>query len=259
MMNNEIQIPKTIRYLTGCAIGDYDMIHEGDRILIGLSGGKDSISLVHVLLQKRAVAPVKFEIGAITVDPQMQGFDPSPLKEYMRKLGVPLLFISQPIVEDARMKMEEGHTLCSYCSRMKRGIMYSTARREGYTVLALGHHLDDLAESFFMSVFQNGSLHTIKAHYRNKEGDIRIIRPLIYVREQQIRDFAHQSGFPIISSRCGEDSPHFRTPTQRRHIKQLLAQEEENNPSLFHSLLAAIKPLTFTQNGLDGKKKEVPK
>lgn len=256
MMNNEIQIPKSIRYLTGCAIGDYDMIREGDRILIGLSGGKDSISLVHVLLQKQAVAPIKFEIGAITVDPQMRGFDPSPLKEYMRKLGVPHLFISQPIAEDARVKME-GHTLCSYCSRMKRGIMYSTARREGYTVLALGHHLDDLAESFFMSVFQNGSLHTIKAHYRNKEGDIRIIRPLIYVREQEIRNFAHQSGFPLIPSRCGEDSPHFRAPTQRRHIKQLLAQEEKNNPRLFHSLLAAMKPLTIAQTGPDGKKKEL--
>jgi tRNA 2-thiocytidine biosynthesis protein TtcA len=255
MMNNEIEIPKTIRYLTGRAIGDYDMIREGDRILVGLSGGKDSISLVHVLLQKQAVAPVNFEIGAITVDPQMQGFDPSPLKEYMRKLSVPHFIISQPIAEDARRRME-GHTLCSYCSRMKRGIMYSTARREGYTVLALGHHLDDLAESFFMSVFQNGSLHTIKAHYLNKEGDIRIIRPLIYVREQEIRNFAHQAGFPIIPSRCGEDSLDFRTPTQRRHIKQLLAQEEKNNPRLFHSLLAAMKPLTSARTGPDRKKEE---
>jgi len=255
-MKDEIQIPKTIRYLTGLAIGDYDMIREGDRILIGLSGGKDSFSLLHVLLQKQAVAPILFEVGAITIDPQIQGYDPSPLKEHVRTLGVPYFFISQPIGEEASRKME-GHTLCSYCSRMKRGIMYSAARREGYSVLALGHHLDDLAESFFMSVFQNGSLHTIKAHYLNKEGDIRIIRPLIYVREQDIQDFTKKADLPIIHSTCSAYSPYLRVPTQRRRIKQLLSREEQNNPQLFHSLLKAIKPFTIEQAGFDTKKKKI--
>jgi tRNA(Ile)-lysidine synthase TilS/MesJ len=255
-MKNKLEIPRTIRYLAGCAIGDYDMIREGDRVLVGLSGGKDSLVLTHVLLQKKAVAPIHFEIGVVTVDPLMQGFDPSPLKEYVKDLCVPHFFITQPIAEEARTNME-GHTLCSYCSRMKRGIMYSTARREGFNVLALGHHLDDLAESFLMSIFRNGSLHTLKANYLNKEGDIRIIRPLIYVREQEIRDFATNAIMPIIPSSCGEDSPHFQAPTQRRHVKELLAREEGFNPQLFNSLLTAMKPLIGMGAESDEDGKEV--
>jgi len=255
-MKNTVEIPEAIRHLTGLAIGDYRMIREGDRILVGLSGGKDSLTLLQVLLHKQSVAPIDFEVGAITVDPQMRGFEPSPLKEYVREFSVKHFFITHPIAEEAGTKME-GQTLCSYCSRMKRGIMYSVARREGYTVLALGHHLDDLAESFLMSVFNNGNLHTIKAHYQNKEGDVRIIRPLIYVREREIQEFARQANLPIIPSSCGEDSPHFRVPTQRRHVKQLLAREEQNNPRLFASILAAVKPLTIAPTGSDGREDEM--
>lgn len=241
-MQTFADIPKKLRQSTGEAISDFNMISDGDKILVGLSGGKDSLSLLQVLIQKRSVAPIEFEIGAVTVDPQIQGFDPSPLKAYMRHLGVPYFYISHPIAEDARIRME-GDTFCSYCSRMKRGIMYNITRKEGYNVLALGHHLDDLAESFFMSVFHNGSLHTMKAHYRNEDGDVRIIRPLIYAREQETRNFANTARLPIIPSKCPECSPYFKIPTQRRYIKQLLASEEKNNPQLFNSILAAVKPL----------------
>ncbi len=242
MVTRDIDIPRSLRSASGLAIGDHAMIREGDRVLVGLSGGKDSLSLLHVLLQKKNIAPITFEIGAVTVDPKIQGFDPSPLKEYMRELGVPYHFITQPIADEALLRME-GDTFCAYCSRMKRGIMYSTARREGYNVLALGHHLDDLAESFLMSLFHNGSLHTMRAHYVNEDGDVRIIRPLIYAREQETRGFALAAGLPIIPSKCPECSPHFRVPTQRRHIKQLLAEEEKSNPRLFNSILAALKQL----------------
>jgi tRNA 2-thiocytidine biosynthesis protein TtcA len=244
-----IEIPRIMRQQSGQAISDYDMIREGDRVLIGLSGGKDSLSLLHVLLHKKKIAPIRFEVGAITVDPQIQGFNPFPLKEYMQELGTPYIFIAQPIAEEARIRME-GNTLCSYCSRMKRGIMYTVARKEGYNVLALGHHLDDLAEGFFMSVIHNGSLHTMKAHYLNEDGDIRIIRPLIYTREQDTQNFATNANLPIIPSKCPECSPHFRVPTQRRHIKQLLSEEEKKNPHLFQSILAAVKPLIHSYNKL---------
>jgi len=248
-MRTAERLEHRIRRLAGQAIGDFGMIRDGDKVLVGLSGGKDSLTLLHVLLHKKSVAPVRFDVGAVTVDPQIQGFDPSPLKAYLQRLDVPYFFVSQPIVEEARIRME-GDTFCAYCSRMKRGIMYTTARREGYKVLALGHHLDDLAESFFLSVFHNGSLHTMKAHYVNEDGDIRVIRPLIYVREHETRDFAHTAALPIIPSTCPACSPHFRVPTQRRHMKQLLAQEEKNNPRLFDSILAAVRPL------LDGFREE---
>jgi tRNA 2-thiocytidine biosynthesis protein TtcA len=243
-MSHAMEIPRALRQLSGRAIHDYDMIRGGDRVLVGLSGGKDSLTLLHVLLQKKRVAPVDFEIGAVTVDPGMPGFDPSPLNGYLRRLGVPYFYVSQPIAEEARLRME-GDTLCAYCSRMKRGILYTTARRENYPVLALGHHLDDLAESFLMSLFLNGSLHTMRARYVNEDGDVRIIRPLIYVREHQTREFSRAANLPVVPSTCPECSPHFRAPAQRNHIKQMLAAEEKSNPRLFNSLLAAIKPLIF--------------
>jgi tRNA 2-thiocytidine biosynthesis protein TtcA len=118
--------------------------------------------------------------------------------------------------------------------------MYTTVRREGFNVLALAQHLDDLAESFLMSVFHGGQLRTMKAHYTNKDGDIRIIRPLVYARERQTRDFAHESKLPVIPDSCPAC---FAMPTQRQHMKALLAQEESHNSTLFKSLLTAITPL----------------
>jgi tRNA 2-thiocytidine biosynthesis protein TtcA len=123
---------------------------------------------------------------------------------------------------------------------MKRGVMYSVARRERYTVLALAQHLDDLAESFLMSAFHAGQLRTMKAHYRIDAGDLRVIRPLVYVRERQTHDFARQAGLPVIGDNCPAC---FRRPTQREHMKQLLAQEETGNKYLFKSLLSAMSPL----------------
>ncbi len=223
----------------GRAIADFDMIREGDRILLGLSGGKDSLTLLHILDHLRRYAPVRFELAALTVDPQVEGFDPSGLIPYLRDLGIPYHYERQPIMEQAKAHMDKD-SFCSFCSRMKRGIMYRVCREHGYNVLALAQHLDDLAESFLMSAFHNGLLRTMKAHYTNREGDIRIIRPLVYARERQTAAFAAEAGLPVVPDSCPAC---FQVPTRRQHFKELLAREEQGNELLFHSLLSAMRPL----------------
>ena len=221
------------------------MIRPNDRILLGLSGGKDSLSLLHILRHLQRHAPIRFEIGAITIDPMVDGFDPSPLQGYLAELGVPYHFIREPIMARAQSHMQ-GDSYCSWCARMKRGVMYATARRERYTVLALAQHLDDLAESFLMSAFHSGQLRTMKAHYRIDAGDLRVIRPLVYVRERQTRAFAHAMGLPIIADNCPAC---FRMPTERMHMKQLLSDEEAANKLLFKRILSTIKPLMYGEMG----------
>ena len=223
----------------GRAIADFDMIREGDRLLLGLSGGKDSLTLLHALRHLRSYAPVRFELGAMTVDPESDSFDPSPLRDYVPALGVPYFYERQPIMALGQTHMDKD-SWCSWCSRMKRGIMYATARREGYNVLVLAQHLDDLAESFLMSAFHGGQLRTMKAHYTIRAGDLRVIRPLVYVRERQCAAFAAGAGLPVIAENCPAC---FSAPTRRQHMKALLAREEADNPALFRSLQRALGPL----------------
>jgi len=235
----ETRPPKSLMRPVGRAIGDFDMIRQGDRILLGVSGGKDSLSLLHILLHLKRYSPVAFELGVITVDPQVAGFDPSPLRPYVESLSVPYFYEQQPLMERATHHMKKD-SYCSWCARMKRGVMYATARRERYNVLALAQHLDDLAESFLMSAFHAGQLRTMKAHYRIDAGDLRVIRPLVYVRERQTSAYAHAMGLPVIGDNCPAC---FRMPTQRLHMKQLLSAEETTNKLLFKRILTTIKPL----------------
>ncbi|MFO7602978.1 MAG: ATP-binding protein [Gammaproteobacteria bacterium] len=231
--------PKSLMRQVGRAIADFDMIHEGDRILLGLSGGKDSLSLLHILNHLRQYAPVKFELAAMTVDPEVEGFHPETLKAYLAGLGIAYFYEREAIAENAKQQMKND-SFCAYCSRIKRGIMYNTCRREGYNVLALAQHLDDLAESFLMSAFRGGQLRTMKANYTNQAGDVRIIRPLVYVRERQTAEYANHALLPVIPDSCPAC---FGMPTEREHMKQLLRAEESHNKTLFKSILTAIKPL----------------
>jgi tRNA(Ile)-lysidine synthase TilS/MesJ len=198
-----------------------------------------------VLRNLQTYAPVYFELGVITVDPEVPGFDPRRLTDYCDALGVTWHYEQQPIMEQAKEHMD-GNSFCAYCARMKRGIMYRVCRREGYGVLALAQHLDDLAESLLMSLFHGGQLRTMKAHYRNAADDLRIIRPLVYCRERQTAAFARTARLPVVPDSCPAC---FSAPTRREHMKALLAREEREHEHLFANLLHAMKPL-MTEGGV---------
>ncbi|XP_041473906.1 uncharacterized protein LOC121422784 [Lytechinus variegatus] len=235
--------PKKIFKPTLQALEDYKMLRDGDRVLVCLSGGKDSLSLLHTLRQYQFAAKkngITFDLGAVTVDPQTASFNPRPLIGYLAKLGLPYFYEEQCIIDQAAALPEGCDSICSFCSRMKRGRLYACARREGYNVLAMGQHLDDLTESFLMSVFHNGLLRTMKANYTVKEGDLRVIRPFVYVREKDLRDFAEQAKLPVIPENCPAC---FEAPKERHRVKQLLAAQELLFPRLYPSLQTALRPL----------------
>ncbi|XP_063961186.1 uncharacterized protein LOC129269590 [Lytechinus pictus] len=235
--------PKKIFKPTLQALEDYKMLRDGDRVLVCLSGGKDSLSLLHTLRQYQFAAKkngITFDLGAVTVDPQTSSFNPRPLIGYLAKLGLPYFYEEQCIIDQAAALPEGCDSICSFCARMKRGRLYACARREGYNVLAMGQHLDDLTESFLMSVFHNGLLRTMKANYTVKEGDLRVIRPFVYVREKDLRDFAEQAKLPVIPENCPAC---FEAPKERHRVKQLLAAQELLFPRLYSSLQTALRPL----------------
>jgi selenocysteine lyase/cysteine desulfurase/tRNA(Ile)-lysidine synthase TilS/MesJ len=247
--------PKVILKKVYEAIKEHDMIRDGDRILIGVSGGKDSLTLVQVMyyLKKNwRWLGVQFDFGCVTVDPETEAFDPSPLKVYFKALGIPYFYESQNIIQAAQSANGGVTSICSFCSRMKRGRLYACIRREGYNVLALGQHLDDLAESFMMSAFHNGFLRTMKAAYTNDEGDIRIIRPFVNTRERDIAAFAADKELPIIPENCPAC---FSAPKERARMKQLLAAQEHMFPNIYNSLRSAMQPLmSITETGQEKQK-----
>ena len=230
---------KTLASLTGRALADFSMIRPGDRILLGLSGGKDSLSLLHILRHFQQRAPLRFELAAVTVDPLTGDFDPSPMIPYLAELGVEYHYVRKPIMDLAKEHMGRK-SYCAFCSRLKRGFIYQTARDNGFNVIALAQHLDDLAESFLLSAFHGGKLKTMKAHYVNDDGDLRIIRPLVYVRETMTAAFAQNAKLPVIPDSCPAC---FSMPTRREQSKLLLRQLEKENKNLFANMLHAMRPL----------------
>ncbi len=241
-------LPKLLVKPVGRAMSDFKMIKEDDKILLAVSGGKDSLSLFHILRHFLISAPIRFELGVVTIDPQVNGFEPQVLESFFKKFDTPYFFKTFPIVKQAEKSMK-GNSYCSFCARIKRGLIYQVARREGYNVLALGQHLDDLAESLMMSMCHNGKIQTMKAHYINDKKDLRIIRPLVYVRERQVADFAKTIHLPVIKDSCPAC---YQMPTERAHFKQWLLTEEKRTPNLYKNLLSAMKPiLDETKKGLN--------
>ncbi len=239
MVLPRIKLPKLLVKPVGRAISDFGMIKEGDKILLGVSGGKDSLSLFHLLRHFQKHAPINFDLGIVTIDPQVEGFEPQALDVFFKQFDTPYFFEEFPILEQAKKSMK-GDSYCSFCARIKRGLMYKVARDKGYNVLALGQHLDDLAESLMMSMCHNGKIQTMKAHYINDAKDLRIIRPMVYVRERQLADFAKVAYLPVIADSCPAC---FTMPTERDHFKQWLLTEEKRTPNLYKNLLSAMKPM----------------
>ncbi|PHJ25226.1 pp-loop domain-containing protein [Cystoisospora suis] len=235
-----LKIPRGLRRTVGEAIREFNMIREGDRLLVGVSGGKDSLTLLHILRDLQRRAPIHFDLAAATVDPVTPEFNPKPLIPYMQMLGVKYHYLRLPIMALAKTHMGQRQSICAFCSRLKRGLLYSCMRKHGYNVLVLGQHLDDICESFLMSALHNGSLNTMKAHYVIRKGDLRVCRPLIRTREKETSAFAVANRLPLIADNCPAC---FAAPKERHRMKLLLSEQETEFPQVFQNLLKCVKPL----------------
>ena len=231
--------PKLLR-MVNQAIQDFDMIQPGDRILLGLSGGKDSLAMLHILMcMMSRYPPGTFTLACATVDPGTEAFNPRPLIPYVESLGIEYHYLEEEIMAMADAHMT-GDSICAFCARMKRGALYTCCRKYGYNKLVLAQHLDDCVESFLMSTMYNGTMRTMKASYLIDEGDITVIRPAIYLREKALRDFSYEAGLPVINENCPAC---FEAPKERQNIKKLLSREESSFPSLYSCMRNALMPL----------------
>jgi selenocysteine lyase/cysteine desulfurase/tRNA(Ile)-lysidine synthase TilS/MesJ len=225
------------------AVMQWNMIEPGDKLLLGLSGGKDSLSLLHCLLELQRKLPVKFELEVCTIDPMTPSFDPSSLIPYVESLGLKYHYIRDDIVSRANAAGKNGKmvsSLCAYCARMKRGNLYRCARENKCNKLVLAQHLDDCAESIMMSMMHNGFLRTMKAHYAVDAGDLSVIRPLIYCRESLMTEFAKAQSLPVINENCPAC---FEEPKERARVKKLLSREESLYPNFYDNMRRSLIPL----------------
>lgn len=222
----------------GRAIRDYRMIEEGDRILVAVSGGKDSYTLLDVLEKLRRRSPVRFEIVACTVDQGYAGFRADVIEDHLRSGGYRYRIETTAIAATIRRKMDPEDTLCSFCARLRRGALYRLADELGCGKIALGHHADDVIETLLMLQFFNGQIKAMPPVLRAENGRHTVIRPMIYVWEREVTDYAKERKFPLVCCRC---SVRGDASLQRRRIKALLKRLEEGHPGIKASLLKATR------------------
>jgi len=222
--------------LVGQAIADYAMIEEGDKIMVCLSGGKDSYGLLDILLLLRSRAPIHFDLVAVNLDQKQPGFPAHVLPDYLTRLGVPFHIETRDTYSIVKRLIPEGETTCSLCSRLRRGHLYRMATELGATKVALGHHRDDLLETFLLNGMYNGKLKTMPAKLRSKDGRHIVIRPLAYVKEEDLARYAEGRQFPIIPcDLCGSQED-----LKRKQVKALLRDWEHRFPGSLESLFAAL-------------------
>lgn len=232
-----------LRGRVGKAIADYGMIAEGDRVMVCLSGGKDSYTLLDILLHLQRSAPINFDILAVNLDQKQPGFPAHILPEYLEAAGVPYRIVEQDTYSTVKRVIPEGKTMCGLCSRLRRGILYRVAAEEGATKIALGHHRDDMVETLFLNMFHGGTIKSMPPKLLTDDRRHIVIRPLAYCAEKDIARYAHYREFPLIPcSLCGS-----QTGLQRMQIKQMLQDWEKLSPGRTASIFRSLQTVAPSQ------------
>jgi tRNA 2-thiocytidine biosynthesis protein TtcA len=257
------KLQKRLRRQVGQAIADYAMIEAGDRVMVCLSGGKDSYTLLDILRQLQATAPIKFELVAVNLDQKQPNFPEHVLPTYLEGLGIEYHIIEQDTYSVVKALTPEGKTYCPVCSRMRRGALYNFARRIGATKVALGHHLDDIVETLFLNLFHGATLKAMPPKLLSDDGDHILIRPLAYCREKDIARWAEAQAFPIIPcDLCGSQDG-----LERQVIKRMLAEWERAHPARIEKIAGALRRVVpshlmdrelFDFTGLDAERAARP-
>ncbi len=237
------KLQKRLRRQVGSAIADYNMIEEGDRIMVCLSGGKDSYGMLDILMSLQKTAPIRFELIAVNMDQKQPGFPEHILPEYLSRVGVPYHIIERDTYSIVKDVIPEGKTTCGLCSRLRRGTLYSFANEIGATKIALGHHRDDIIETLFLNMFYGGKLKAMPPKLLADDKRNVLIRPLAYCKEKDLADFAEYKAFPIIPCNlCGSQEN-----LQRQVIKQMLTDWERQHPGRTETIFSAIRNVAPSQ------------
>jgi tRNA 2-thiocytidine biosynthesis protein TtcA len=237
------KLHKRLRRQVGQAIADYRMIEEGDRVMVCLSGGKDSYTLLDILRQLQAKAPVRFELHAVHLDQKQPDYDGTILPRYLRSIGMPFTILEQDTYSVVKRVVPEGKTMCGLCSRLRRGSLYSFAEREGFTRIALGHHRDDIVETMFLNLFYHSKLSAMPPKLQSDDGKHILIRPLAYCAEDDIAAYAAWQGYPIMPCNlCGSQET-----LQRQAIKAMLMEWERKTPGRVDNVFRALADVRPSQ------------
>lgn len=234
---NVNKLHKKLRRNTGQAIADFNMIEEGDRIMVCLSGGKDSYTMLDILQNLQRSAPINFELFVVNLDQKQPGFPEHILPAYLDDLGIEYKIVEEDTYSIVTDKLQEGKTTCSLCSRLRRGILYKTAKEMGATKIALGHHRDDMIETLFLNMFYGGRLKGMPAKLLSDNGEHMVIRPLAYCKEKEIAQYASEKNFPIIPCNlCGSQEN-----LQRKHIKSMLNEWDTTHPGRIETIFTSMQ------------------
>jgi tRNA 2-thiocytidine biosynthesis protein TtcA len=237
------KLAKRLRHQVGQAIVDFNMIEDGDKVMVCLSGGKDSYTLLDMLLSLQAKAPVRFGLIAVNLDQKQPGFPEHVLPQYLTERGVPFKIIEQDTYSTVTRVIPAGKTMCSLCSRLRRGALYKWAGANGITKIAMGHHRDDILGTFFLNMFYQASLKAMPPKLRSDDGRHVVIRPLAYCKESDIAAFAEQRQFPIIPCNlCGSQEN-----MQRKAVKRMLADWEGQQPGRSENIFRALGNIAPSQ------------
>ncbi len=230
------KLQKRLRREVGRAIADFSMIEDGDKVMVCISGGKDSLTMLDILTNLQAHAPIKFELVAVNLDQKQPGFPEHVLPEYFESIGAKYDVINEDTYSLVKEMVPEGKTYCGWCSRFRRGILYKYAQQHGFTKVALGHHRDDIIETLFLNMFHGGTLKTMPAKLLSDDGKNVVIRPLAYCKESDIEAYATLSEMPIIPCNlCGSQEN-----LQRPMIKSMLQAWDKQHPGRLESIFRAI-------------------